>query len=58
MGAYKFWEEQVNQYMIKLHGVGIDDIPDMPYRDWWDDGWTIDDAVTEAIRIVNSGEWL
>jgi hypothetical protein len=41
MGEYKNWEESANQLMLKKHGVGIDDIPDMTWHEWFMDGWTI-----------------
>ena len=52
---YKEWEGKVNELMLELHGVGVDDIPDMPYRDWYNAGWVIDEAVEEAINTVNEG---
>jgi uncharacterized DUF497 family protein len=56
MGEYKNWEESANQLMLKKHGVGIDDIPDMTWHEWFMDGWTIQEAVQEAIDITNKGD--
>ena len=49
------WERKVNLLMEETHGVGIDDIPDMPYRDWFKEGITVPVAVKKAIAIVNEG---
>jgi hypothetical protein len=50
MGEYKNWEESANQLMLKKHGVGIDDIPDMTWHEWFMDGWTI-----QILPIKGSG---
>lgn len=52
---YREWEHEVNELMIKDHGVGVDDIPDMPYRDWFEGLITPKEAVAFAIAIVNEG---
>jgi hypothetical protein len=49
------WEREVNALMVKEHGVGIDDIPDMPYNDWYKAGDTVEVAVLSAIATVNEG---
>jgi len=53
--TYRKWETEVDNFMVVKYGVGIDDIPDMPYRDWWKNDMPVKDAVKEAIRIVNEG---
>jgi len=53
--TFRQWEAAVNEFMLKKHGVGIDDIPDMPYHDWWADEMPVKTAVQEAIDIVNEG---
>jgi len=53
--TFKEWEGKVNALMLKKHGVGIDDIPDMPYYTWWDNDMLVEEAVKEAIDIVNEG---
>jgi len=55
---YRYWENDVNELMLKKFGVGVDDIPDMPYHDWYDNDWTAAKAVKEAIKITNAGEWV
>jgi len=55
---FREWEARVNGLMIKKYGVGVDDLPDMPYHDWYTDEWTVEEAVKEAIDITNKGEWI
>lgn len=50
---FKQWENKVNELMIKHYGAGVDDIPDMPYYDWFTDDITPESAVALAITIVN-----
>ena len=52
---YREWEREVNKLMLKNHGVGIDDIPDMPYNTWYLDYRTVEETVELAISIVNEG---
>jgi hypothetical protein len=52
------WMREVDEYMVIKHGVGVDDIPDMPYDEWFVNEYTVREAVDEAIRTVNErGEW-
>jgi hypothetical protein len=55
MKMYRQWEAEVDKFMVDNYGVGVDDIPDMPYRDWWKDCMSAKEAADEAIRIVNEG---
>ena len=55
MSEYTAWEAEVNRLMVELFGVGVDDIPDMPYRAWFNSGVHPADAVQDAIDIVNEG---
>lgn len=52
------WEDEVDKYMLVKYGVSADDLPDMPYYDWWTDDVTVREAVDEAIRITNEGDWI
>ncbi len=53
--AFTHWERETNELMIKIHGVGIDDIPDMAWFDWFQDDTSPERAVRRAIAIVNEG---
>lgn len=56
--TYEFWEAKCNGYMLKKYAVGIDDIPDQSWYEWYKDGWTVKRAVEEAIEYTNNGEWI
>ena len=53
--TYEMWEREVNKLMLELHGVGVDDIPDMPWHDWYKSNMVKEEAVETAINIVNEG---
>jgi len=55
--GYKVWENQCNAFMLKKHGVGVDDIPDMPWYDWYKDELTPEEAVELAIDKINNDGW-
>lgn len=35
MKEFRIWEKECNEVMLQKYGVGIDDIPDMPYEVWY-----------------------
>ena len=53
--TFKNWEHEVDKLMEEKHGVGIDDIPDMAWHDWYSNGISVKRAVKMAIDIVNEG---
>jgi len=57
MTKYQIWENTVNELMLAKHGVGIDDIPDMPWYDWFTSEMTPKEAMTDAIDKVNNEGW-
>ena len=59
MSDIKFiaWFNEVDKYMVIKHGVGVDDIPDMDYYAWFDNDYTVKEAVDEAIIAVNENGW-
>jgi hypothetical protein len=50
---YKKWMEKVDRILIKNIGAPSSDLPDAPYRDWYEDGMTPARAAKKAI----SEEW-
>jgi hypothetical protein len=58
MTEYQKWEKECDNFMLAKYGVGIDDIPDMCWHDWFTSGMGPEEAVIDAIHIVNEGEWL
>jgi hypothetical protein len=53
--TYRQWETAVDKAMLAKHGVGIDDIPDQAWRDWWADDMEVIEAMDLAIENVNEG---
>ena len=49
------WENEVNELMLKQYGVGVDDIPDMPWGDWFRAKVAVAKAVQKAIDETNKG---
>lgn len=41
---FDFWLSDVRRYVINKTGIDIDDLPDQPYRDWFDEGLEFDMA--------------
>lgn len=55
MENFRVWESECNELMLEKWGVGIDDIPDMAWHDWFLAEVTVEEAVQYAINIVNEG---
>lgn len=43
------WMSEVNEQLLRMMEVDYRDLPDCPYHDWFDDGWSPDGAAEEAI---------
>jgi hypothetical protein len=52
MNTYESWISAVNTYLSEHHGVVLDDLPDMPTRDWHADGMTAEDAAKRAVLLA------
>jgi len=39
------WIREVDTLCIGKFGLGVNDLPDMAYRDWYDDGITVEEAM-------------
>lgn len=54
--GFKNWEAKCDRIMLEKYGVGVDDIPDMPWHTWFDlDELEPHEAVELAIEKVNEG---
>lgn len=52
--TFREWERQCDNYMFAKYGVGVDDIPDQTWYDWYDCyQLTPEEAVELAIDKVN-----
>jgi len=47
---FSVWKAEVDRLMDRTHGVVSDDLPDMPYHDWYEQGLSPKRAVAIAIR--------
>lgn len=48
-GGFEEWMEKVNK-VLDRYGITTDDLPDCPYRDWFDDGVLPGAAAGKAIQ--------
>lgn len=49
--AYEAWRRQVDHILLTKWDVSSQDLPDQPWRDWYDDGLTPDEVPGEiALR--------
>ncbi|MES2367034.1 MAG: hypothetical protein V4563_14255 [Pseudomonadota bacterium] len=53
--TFEAWMQQVNSYIDSLCGMTTDDLPDVCYRDWFEDGLKPASAAKRAIR--NAGDF-
>lgn len=47
--TYDKWLEAVDQQVIDRTGLSVHDLPDMPFREWYDDDVAPADAALEAL---------
>lgn len=50
--TFEQWMEAVDQHVLNTVGLGYQDLPDCPYRDWYDDGVSAKRAASRAIKAV------
>lgn len=53
---WQTWLLEVSEIVAREAGVGIDDLEDQPYRDWYEDGLTPVEAAEEVLEAVGFGE--
>lgn len=47
--TYDKWLEAVDQQVISRTGLSVHDLPDMPFREWYNDDVDPADAALEAL---------
>lgn len=47
--TYSEWYSKVNAIVGSKAGVGVDDLPDFPSRDQYEDGVSPEDAASDAL---------
>jgi hypothetical protein len=50
---FQSWYREVDRAISAMVGLGRDDLPDMPYRDWFDDGMSTGKAARRALDQDN-----
>lgn len=53
--TFEQWKQEVNRAVENLCGMSADDLPDVCYRDWYDDDVQPGIAARRAIR--NAGDF-
>lgn len=51
--TFEQWLNKVHKYLDFI-GLSIHDIPDCPYRDWYDDGVQPNSAARKAVKYADS----
>ena len=49
------WLEQVDRFVWQAVGMSLSDLPDVPTRDWFEDGVAPKSAARRAIRSAMDG---
>jgi len=50
MSPFDLWFRDVDRWLLLRFGFGADDLPDQPWRDWYDDGLSPADAARCALE--------
>lgn len=48
--SFEEWMRKVDQAVQRITGLGVFDLPDVAYRDWYDDGVSVKSAASRAIK--------
>ena len=48
--SFEQWMEQVDTAVQALAFVSVHDLPDQPFRDWWESGWEPGEAAEEVLE--------
>ncbi len=51
--TYAIWFAAVDAIVQRMIGLSAADLPDAPYRDWYEDGETPRQAAKAAIRLAH-----
>jgi hypothetical protein len=50
--TFEEWLRAVDERVQRIAGLGLDDLPDVSLRDWYEDGFTPNAAARKAIRYA------
>ena len=48
--TFESWMESINNLLLATHGVEVSDMPDEPFRDYYDDNLTHEEVVTIMVE--------
>ena len=48
--TFEQWMDRVNECIVNIAQVGRDDLPDQPWRDWFDAELTPEQAAVDALE--------
>jgi len=51
------WMREVDGRLIKEYSIGVDDLPDLPWEEWYKERIASDEAVMYAIEKVNNEDY-
>ncbi len=51
--AFESWMKNVDAAVLSRYGVSVYDLPDCPFRDWYDDGETPEEASVLAVAYAD-----
>jgi hypothetical protein len=54
--SFDTFRANVDRLVSAIAGIGLDDLPDVPLMDWYDDGMSARAAATKAIRAARDEE--
>ena len=46
--SFEDWKATIDRILWRDHTLFSDDLPDCPYRDWWEDGVSVRSAAARA----------
>jgi hypothetical protein len=55
-GSFESWMTKVKAEIKRISGMDSDDLPDVPYNDWYEDGVSPSRAASKAIKNAEMGE--
>jgi hypothetical protein len=55
--TYTQWKSKVNYLVLCSLGLGVDDQPDFPYLDWYENGVGPFVAAKRTIRAIQLGDY-
>ncbi len=50
--TFKEWLDKANEEVKKKCGLEIDDLPDCPWREWYDSNTTPKSAANRAVKLA------